>query len=184
MTHRNTPTSTDVLYRSVSDVIVRAAEADDGSGTFDGWAVRYEVKDSYGTTFGRGSFTEGGLDSDPYAFLWMHDRDVPVGVFTAEDKPEGLWIAGGWDDTTAGRDARVRAKSGSAPGLSVGFVALMVDPDDETRFTQTRLVEVSQITRRMAAVPGSELVGARANAAAADDIRLAARAQAARLGLL
>ena len=188
MTIRSTSGSTstagtDVLYRSVADVIVRAAQEDD-AGTFDGWAVRYGVKDSYGTTFATKSFTEGGLDSDPYAFLWMHDRMVPVGVFTAEDKDEGLWISGGWDDTTDGRDARARAKSGSAPGLSVGFVALMVDPDDESIFTQTRLVEVSQITRRMAAVPGSELVGARAEATAQATLRRDAAAARARLALL
>jgi HK97 family phage prohead protease len=170
-----------VLYRAVADIAVRAAAED--AGTFDGWAVLWDTVDSYGTTFAPTSFTDGGLDSDPYAMLWMHDRDRPIGVFTAESRDRGLWIEGGWDDTTDGRDARARAKSGSAPGLSVGFVPIMVDPDDENRFTQVRLVETSQITRRMAAVPGAELVGARA-AAKAPSVLAAAAAARARLALL
>jgi hypothetical protein len=43
----------------------------------------------------------------------------------------------------------------------------MVDPDDESAFTQCRLVETSQITRRMASVPGAEL----------DKVRMAGTAQ-------
>lgn len=172
-----------VLHRVVADMAVRAAE--DDAGTFDGWALLWDTLDSYGTTFAPGTFSAGGLDTDPYAMLWMHDRDRPIGVFTAEERDRGLWIEGGWDDTTDGRDARARARSGSAPGLSVGFVPIMVDPDDENRFTQARLVETSQITRRMAAVPGAELVGARAEAdvKARADADAAARARA-RLALM
>lgn len=124
----------------------------------------WDVVDSYGTTFARGAFSSGGLDTDPYALLWMHDRDRVLGTFTAAEDERGLFIRGAWDDTAAGRDARAQAKSGSAPGLSVGFSVLAVDPDDTERFTQVRLVETSQIVARMAAVPGASITSARAHA--------------------
>jgi hypothetical protein len=44
----------------------------------------------------------------------------------------------------------------------VGFVPIGVDPDDDTVFTSARLVETSQITRRMASVPGAGITKARA----------------------
>ena len=134
---------------------------DDQDGTFEGYACVWDVTDSYGTTFRQGCFGAGGLDTDPYALLEMHNPVNVSGLFTAVEDGKGLLIKGGWDDTALGRDGRARAKSGSANGLSVGFVPIMVDPDDENVFTQCRLVEVSQITRRMASVPGAELTAAR-----------------------
>lgn len=146
---------------SGAPISLRAAAASD-TGVFDGYAVLWDVLDAYGTTFAPACFGAGGLDSDLYALLAMHDPTEVIGTFTAKEDDTGLWIAGGWDDTPEGSTARKRAGSGSAPELSVGFVPLMLDPDDENRFTQTRLVEVSQITRRMGAVPGAAFASVRA----------------------
>jgi HK97 family phage prohead protease len=177
--------------RHLIDLNVRA---DDGPevGTFDGYACVWNVVDSYGTTFKPGCFREGGLDQSMYALLWMHSPFEPIGVFLATEDDHGLKIEGRWDDTNDGRDARVRARSGSAPGLSVGFVPIGTDPDDPSAFTVCRLVETSQITARMAAVPGAELVGARAAGYQDPDVRSAqmqdderaSRAALARLRLL
>lgn len=145
--------------RGLTELTVRAAAADDG--TFEGYACVWDVVDSYGTTFRQGSFVEGGLDQSEYALLWMHNPSDPIGVFTAREDDHGLLIAGSWDDTTNGRDARVRAAR-SAPGLSVGFVPIGVDPNDDSVFTSARLVETSQITLRMASVPGASITKARA----------------------
>jgi HK97 family phage prohead protease len=135
---------------------LRADVKDDGSGAFEGWACVYGIKDSYGTTFQAGAFTRGGLDPSPYALLWMHNAFVPLGTFAAEDKPEGLWIAGEFDPTPEGQTARARGLSGSAPELSVGFVWLADGgEDDQDLIVDARLVETSQITLRMAAVPGA-----------------------------
>lgn len=153
-------TTTTVEYRFAGLELRAAAEGDEG--TFEGLACAAGVRDAYGTTFAPGCWTAGGLDGDVYALLDMHDPTVAIGTFRAREAEDGLWIAGAWDDTAAGRDARVRARSGSAPGLSVGFTPVMVDPDDPDVFTQTRLIEVSQITARMAAVPGSEFTASRA----------------------
>ena len=151
--------------RHVQDLVVRAEG--DGTGTFEGWACRWDVVDTYGTTFRRGCFDAGGLDRELYALLWMHSPFDPVGTFTAEERDQGLWIAGGWDGTPEGQAKRAMAST-SAPGLSVGFVPITVDPDDTEAFTACRLVETSQITRRMASVPGAELTAARAITRAAD----------------
>lgn len=157
--------------RALQALQMRAGDGE--AGTFEGYACVWDVEDSYGTTFQRGCFSRGGLDPEPYALLWMHNPLEVLGTFTAQEDDHGLRIAGAWDETAAGKDARVRAKSGSAPGLSVGFVPIMVDPDDETLFTQCRLVETSQITRRMASVPGASLDKVRVQGQPAE-LRLAA----------
>ncbi|MGL5910477.1 MAG: HK97 family phage prohead protease, partial [Phycicoccus sp.] len=109
----------DIQVRGVTEFRI-----EDGVGgspaQFEGWACRWDVVDSYGTSFRKGAFIAGGLDSDPYALLWMHNPSEPIGTFTAEERDDGLWITGSWDDTPEGNAKRSMA-SGSAPGLSVGF---------------------------------------------------------------
>lgn len=173
---RSTPTVevTDQRVIDTARISLRAAAADgEAGGTFEGYAVLWDIEDSWGTKFAPRCASAGGLDEDLYALLDMHDREKPVGTFTAKEDDRGLLITGTWDDTSAGRDARARALSGSAPGLSIGFQALMIDPDDETRFLQIRLVEVSQITARMQAVPGAGFTGARAAQVQAEQKRAA-----------
>lgn len=142
---------------------IRVTRAEDGSGAFEGWACIYGVQDTYGTTFQGGCFTEGGLDEAAYAYLAMHSPMLPLGTFVAEDRTEGLWIAGEYDPTPTGQEWRARALSGSAPELSVGFVWLGDGgEDDPNLITSARLVETSQIVVRMASVPGAQLQGVRA----------------------
>lgn len=137
----------------------------DEDGHFEGWLCRFDVDDSYGTQFKPGCFERGGLDEALYALLWMHDPTLPGATFTAEERTDGadsgLWIDGNYDVTQLGQDLRTRAKSGSAPGLSVGFVWRDSDPDNENWITSARLVEGSQITARMASVPGAQLTAVR-----------------------
>lgn len=137
-----------------------AAESD--SGAFEGYLCRFDVIDSYGTRFVPGCFERGGLDESLYALLFMHDPMLPGATFTAAERgTEGLWIEGHYDDTQLGQDMRKRAKSGSAPELSVGFIWLDSDEDDENAITKARVVEGSQITARMASVPGSQISAVR-----------------------
>jgi HK97 family phage prohead protease len=157
----------EIEFRSLEDIEWRVNEGEDG--TFAGYACRYNKRDSYGTTFHPGVFRKG-VDKRDYALLFMHSPYQPVGTFRAEERADHLWIEGRYDDTAAGRDARIMARSGSAPELSVGFVRtdlpewskLAEMGDDERKealenIRSARLVEVSQITARMAAVPGSKL---------------------------
>ncbi|MFF7879119.1 HK97 family phage prohead protease [Streptomyces californicus] len=157
---------TELEFRSLEDIDWRLD--DGGDGTFEGLACRYGVVDSYGTTFHPRAFRKGLKGN--YALLFMHSPYQPVGTFSAEERDDGLYISGRYDDTAAGRDARTMARSGSASELSVGFVrtdlpdweklSQMSDEDREATIANikgARLVEVSQITARMAAVPGSKL---------------------------
>ncbi|MGJ5895144.1 HK97 family phage prohead protease [Streptomyces niveiscabiei] len=138
-------------------------------GTFEGVACQYGKKDSYGTTFHPGVFRRG-IDKGSYAYLWMHSPFTPIGTFRADEQTTLLHIGGAYDDTQDGRDKRAMARSGSARELSVGFVRTdlpewkkLAEMGDEDRadvlenIRSARLVEVSQITARMAAVPGSKL---------------------------
>ncbi|MYX16861.1 hypothetical protein GTY67_26290 [Streptomyces sp. SID8374] len=142
---------------------------EDQDGTFDGIACQYGKKDSYGTTFHPGVFKRG-IDKGSYAYLWMHSPYTPIGTFRADEQSNLLHIAGLYDDTVDGRDKRAMARSGSARELSVGFIRTDLPPwekvaemgDDDRadvldNIRSARLVEVSQITARMAAVPGSKL---------------------------
>ncbi len=152
-----------------------APPAGDSPGGFLGYLVRWGAQDSYGTQFQAGCFSEGGLDSDPYGYLWMHDPWEPVGTFRAVEDSIGLLITGSYDPTPEGQRARVRAKSGSAAELSVGFVRLadqLLDGDNyEYEIVSARLVEGSQITARMAAQPGAGLMSVRQREAAATEQR-------------
>jgi HK97 family phage prohead protease len=138
-------------------------------GVFTGYGSIFGVTDSYGTRMMPGCWRAGGLDEQPYALLWMHNPDVVLGTFTAREDERGLWMEGRYDATDVGQRARAQAQSGSAPELSVGFVQLESLADDADAFTVCRLVEVSQITARMASTPGAAL----ANVRAAADVLLA-----------
>lgn len=151
---------------------LRAAAASE-SGEFEGYLCRFNVTDSYGTHFVPGCFERGGLDEALYALLWMHDPYLPGATFTATEDSEGLFIKGAYDDTQQGQDMRVRAKSGSAPELSVGFVWLDSDENDENAITKARMVEGSQITARMASVPGSQISAVRSGWAGQQAIEVA-----------
>lgn len=144
---------------NMQGIDLRASATD---GTFEGFLCRFNVKDSYGTHFVPGCFQTGGLDERLYALLWMHNPTQPGATFTAKEKGnDGLWIEGAYDDTGLGSDMRTRAKSGSAPELSCGFIWRDSDPDDEDAITSAKLVEGSQITARMASVPGSQIEAVR-----------------------
>ena len=158
---------TEIEFRVFETHEFRVDEGQDG--TFDGVACQYGKKDSYGTTFHPGVFKRG-IDKGSYAYLFMHSPYDPIGTFRADEQPNLLHIAGAYDDTQSGRDKRAMARSGSARELSVGFVRTdlpewkkIAEMGDEDRadlldnIRSARLVEVSQITARMAAVPGSKL---------------------------
>ena len=143
--------------------ISMAIRANSDTNSFEGRACQFNVIDSYGTTFTPGCFTKGGLENTTYALLWMHNPNKPIGTFNAEERMDGLYIVGKWDESTEGQNARASAISGSAGELSVGFEWVDYESDTtSTEIKEARLVEVSQVTTRFAAVPGSKFVSARA----------------------
>ncbi len=143
---------------------LRFGNGPDLDGTFEGYLSVHGVTDSYGTRMMPGCWRAGGLDDKPYALLWMHDPTQVVGTFTAKEDERGLLISGRFDATDEGQRARTRAQSGSAPGLSVGFVLEQTLADDPDGITVARLVEGSLITARMASTPGAQVTGVRQTA--------------------
>lgn len=172
VTRSSTLAPTDVRFHHAQfGLDVRFGNGAEIDGTFEGWGSVHNVRDSYGTTMLPGAWTNGGLDDEPYALLWMHDPNVVLGTFTAVEEERGLFIKGRYDATDVGQRARAQAQSGSAPGLSVGFVVVSSLDDDPDQFNSVRLVEVSQITRRMAATPGAEMSSVRQREAEAATLR-------------
>jgi len=147
-------------YRHVSIGQLETRLADDEDGTFAGYANIHGILDSYGTRFAPGAWVSGGLEGRR-VMLWMHSPDEPIGVFTAREDDHGLFIEGRYDDTVEGERARRRARSGSAPELSVGFLRRSVDAEDENLITAAELKEVSAITLGFASQPGAELTAVR-----------------------
>lgn len=154
-------------HRSVSlaDFDLRIGNGPEIDGTFEGYASIFGVTDTYGTRVMPGAFRSGGLDDNAYALLWMHDPTQVVGTFTGSEDERGLKITGRFAATTFGQDARVLAQMGAAPELSIGFVRLLNQDDDENAIVSARLVEVSLITARMASTPGAVLTGVRSDLA-------------------
>lgn len=159
---------------SVPVTELRFGNGPDLDGTFEGYLSVHGVTDSYGTRMMPGCWRAGGLDDKPYALLWMHDPTQVVGTFTAKEDERGLLIAGRFDATDEGQRARTRAQSGSAPGLSVGFVLEQTLADDPNGITVARLVEGSLITARMASTPGAQVTGVRQATIVAGSTRAAA----------
>lgn len=156
-------------------------------GGFTGYLSIFGVTDSYGTRMMPGCFKAGGLEEGRmYPLLDMHDSTSAVrsvlGGFTAVEDERGLLIGGTFAATQAGQDARTLAGMGFAPELSVGFVRLRNQEEDESAIISARLVEGSLIIRGFAATPGAEMVAVRSNTGPAAALELRRRMLLRRLG--
>ena len=91
------------------------------SGTFEGYASKWDGVDSYGDTILKGAFAETLKTATPKMF-WNHQWDMPVGKWNdiAEDA-SGLYVKG---ELTPGlslsADVRAAMKHGTLDGLSIG----------------------------------------------------------------
>jgi HK97 family phage prohead protease len=159
MPTRSSLAELEVRTVSMADFQVRNAEG--AAGIFSGYANRHQTKDTYGTRWQEGAWKAGGLDSDPYPLLWMHDPWDPIGTVKAGEDSTGLEVEGRWDNSDEGKRARDRYESGSAVDLSVGFVTVQKDSKDKGLVTSSKLKEVSQVTTRFGASPGSRIASVR-----------------------
>lgn len=145
------------------------------AGSVSGVALTYEVVDTYGTVFARGSANrsiEQKVKARKVPLLMDHERrtGAHVGVVTMmQDVGDSLMMTADLFDTPEGRAAREYVKAviaaGATTGFSIGFVPrrsemVAVDGKPVERFTEIELREVS-ITP-MPAVPGADVLGARA----------------------
>ncbi|MEX0404045.1 HK97 family phage prohead protease [Aquibium sp. LZ166] len=135
-----------------------APPADDG--TVEGTAVRFDVIDSYRTSFDRRAFAFEGTN---LPMLWAHDQREVVGSVRAVNvDDDGLKIRGKLNlDVQRAREIRAMLIAGDISGLSIGFQRLK----DEARaggvrhITQARLREISFVA--LPSVPGSRVTSIR-----------------------
>ena len=149
------------------------------AGRVSGVALTYETVDSYNTVFARGC-AKRSIDNKVKArkvpLLMDHSRTVGahVGVVASMvDMGDSLLMTADLFDTPDGRAALEYVKTviaaGASTGFSIGFVPrrsdmAMIDAKPVERFLEIELREVSLTP--MPAVPGADVMGARAD----DDI--------------
>jgi uncharacterized protein len=129
-------------------------------GAIEGYATRFDVVDSYRTTFDRRAFNWDGV---AIPLLWSHDPSSVVGsVRKVTIEADGLKIEGRLNlDVQRAREVRSMLAAGDIRGLSIGFRRLK----DESRaggirhITQAQLLEVSFVA--IPSVPGSAVTSVR-----------------------
>ncbi len=129
-------------------------------GTIEGIAVKFNVLDTYGTTFDRRAFD--GLGAR-IPMLWSHRADEVIGNwsgFTASDAD--LRATGKLNlEIQRAREVRSMLLAGDVAGISIGFETLK----DERRtggvrhITKAVLHEISLVA--MASVPGARVTSVR-----------------------
>lgn len=149
----------DAAARDLLNCEVRfSATGDDG--TLEGVAVRFDVVDSYRTSFDRNAFA---LEGRSLPLLWSHDPSQVVGsVRQIVADAEGLKITGKLNlDVAKAREVRSLLAAGDVGGLSIGFRRLADEPrpGGVRHITRAQLVEVSVVA--VASVPGSAVTSIR-----------------------
>lgn len=124
-------------------------------GTFTGYGSVFGVKDSYSEIVAAGAFKsslEEHKENGTYpALLWQHDASKPIGVYTEMREDEkGLFVKGRLSlDTQLGKEAHSLLKAGALNGLSIGFMPVKSNYDDDAKvrtLTEVDLWEVSLVT--------------------------------------
>jgi len=151
---RDAPAQADRL-----DCEVRFSSLSD-DGAIEGLAVRFDVVDTYRTSFDRRAFA---WDGKSVPLLWSHNpSDVVGSIRSVSVEQDGLRIRGKLNlDVAKAREVRSLLMAGDIGGLSIGFRRLK----DEGRaggirhITQAQLVEVSFVA--VPSVPGSGVTSVR-----------------------
>ena len=129
---------------------------DDQTGHFEGYLSVSGNLDEGMDIVDRGAFTKTLQEQDDFPLLWQHQRDEPIGKFTAREDPKGLYITGEMpisDDPSQTWDTLKKAyycmKHGIVKGLSIGYdtVKKSYDPATNIRHLQeVKLFEGSVVT--------------------------------------
>lgn len=87
---------------------------------FSGWATRNDVKCKDGRTIRKDAFI--GNDGSTVPLVWMHQHDSPFNVLGhayLENRPEGVYAYGKFNDTEAGQAVKSQVESGDIRHLSI-----------------------------------------------------------------
>lgn len=124
-------------------------------GEFEGYGSVFGVEDSYGEIVSQGAFAQSLADHRKTgtlpALLWQHDPHKPIGTYTEMREDEkGLYVKGQLAlDTQLGKEAHALLKCGALNGLSIGFMPVKWEYDEETQIrtlTEIDLWECSLVT--------------------------------------
>ena len=93
-----------------------------GAKTYDfgGWATKNDLKCSDGRTIRRDAFKDN--DGQTVPLVWMHQHGEPINVLghaLLENRPEGVYAYGTFNDTEYGRHAKELVKNGDVKALSI-----------------------------------------------------------------
>ncbi|MDP2651652.1 MAG: HK97 family phage prohead protease [bacterium] len=121
-----------------------------GEGTFEGYAVVWNVIDSHGTSFRKGSFAKTLKErGDQIKILYNHDTDEPIGKpLEMREDDYGLFVRG---QLTAGvkraDETALNIAADVIDTLSIGFKTEKDRPAGEFReITEVKLYEFSPVT--------------------------------------
>lgn len=87
---------------------------------FSGWATKNDLKCSDGRTIRRDAFKE--CDGKVVPLVWQHMHDSPENVLgnaLLENRPEGVYTYGAFNDTPLGQNAKLLVEHGDITSLSI-----------------------------------------------------------------
>ena len=87
---------------------------------FSGWATRNDLLCSDGRTIKKNAFQD--QDGAVVPIVWNHYHDSPESVLghaLLENREDGVYAYGAFNDTEAGRDAKELVKHGDVRSLSI-----------------------------------------------------------------
>lgn len=87
---------------------------------FSGWATRNDVRCSDGRTIRRDAFKD--CDGKSVPLVWNHEHNMPSNVLghaILENRPEGVYAYGSFNETASGVDAKLMVQHGDVTSLSI-----------------------------------------------------------------
>lgn len=140
--------STEVIRRSVN---IDTFAFDDEQRQFEGYANVFDIIDSYGTTFAKGSFQKELSRKKAFSLLYQHSHNSAVdilGLFMGLEDEKGLYIKGEFFSDAASEKVYQLVKKGALDSLSVGVMVntsenVELDGKMIRKFTDVSLFEVS-----------------------------------------
>jgi HK97 family phage prohead protease len=111
-------------------------KAADETGSFEGYASVFGVRDSYNEVVLPGAFADSlarhKREGSKPLMLWQHNPDEPIGVWNdLHDDGKGLYGKGQLlQGVRRADEALIMLKAGAVQGLSIGYREVDVEPSD------------------------------------------------------
>lgn len=145
--------------------IVQLKLADDGNGSYSGYAATFGNIDDGGDRIHEGAF---GPYLDEFVkdgfIAWQHEWDVLVATISdAREDKIGLWLSASFHSTVAAQDARTitseRLARGKSMGQSIGYRAREWDLTEEDGRLVRELLKVQPFESSLVSLPMNRKAG-------------------------